>query len=272
MNEFERIELREADHSGHRDRLRARLLREGADGLNDRELMEFLLCFVLPRQDVSGMAAQLVEHFGSAQATLRADVRALTRVPGVGRRAADWLVCVGETLLDCEAAVEAQRLACKNFLSMFRHACRMSGEFEAPCSVQLCLDAAGGLIFRREICPSLAWGEAETLRAALGDAIACDARGVALLLFCGREARAFDEYDFARARSYGYTLHRAGAELLDVIIYGENELASLRRLDGVPSFSDAGAARRRLREDYDAALPDAGAIDVLLRSGKDRIL
>ena len=266
MNEMDWIELQNIDHSGHRDRLRAKLLQRGVDGLTERELMEFLLCFVLPRQDVADMAAGLIERFGSVQNALCADARELARISGVGRRAATWLASLGSALLDCENAVEEQRPECKSFVSMFRHACRMSGEYEAPCSVQLCMDAEGGLIFRREICPSLAWGEPETLRVALGDAIASNAKGVVMLLLCGRTPRAFDEYDFERARRYGYALHRSGSALLDVIIYGDGVLDSLRRCDGIPDYSDAGASRRRLREDYDAALPDEEGLKVLLKS------
>ena len=228
MNRTNRTELPYSDHSGHRDRLRERLQRRGVDGLSEREMMEFLLCYVLPRRDVSGMAAQLIDRFGSVQGVLCAEERELSQISGIGPHVAAWLTGLSENLCLCEASVGAARPECRDLPGLTRLAEDMRESCTAPCGVQLCVDAAGGLLFRREICSSLEWGEAKTLRVALGDAIASNARGVIILLMGKENSRALGEYDVAHAKSYGYTLHRAGVELMDVVMYCEGRIQSLR--------------------------------------------
>lgn len=59
-------------YSGHRDRLRARLMSAGDDALADYEVLEVLLFAARPRQDVKPLAKQLIEQFGSLGAVLEA--------------------------------------------------------------------------------------------------------------------------------------------------------------------------------------------------------
>ena len=53
------------EHSGHRERLRERFLKGGADALPDYELLELLLFSAIPRRDVKPLAKQMIKHFGS---------------------------------------------------------------------------------------------------------------------------------------------------------------------------------------------------------------
>src|SRR6185369_2861121 len=50
--------------SGHRSRLRERLLEAGADGFHDYELIEYLLMLTIPRIDTKPLAKRLVNDFG----------------------------------------------------------------------------------------------------------------------------------------------------------------------------------------------------------------
>lgn len=59
-------------YSGHRDRLRARLMTAGAEALADYEVLEVLLFAARPRQDVKPLAKQLIDQFGSLGAVLEA--------------------------------------------------------------------------------------------------------------------------------------------------------------------------------------------------------
>jgi DNA repair protein RadC len=52
-------------HSGHRQRLRERFVRGGADALPDYELLELLLFTAIPRRDVKPLAKQLIRRFGN---------------------------------------------------------------------------------------------------------------------------------------------------------------------------------------------------------------
>ena len=71
------------DKAGHRARLRARLLAD-AGGLQDYELIEYLLALAIPRRDTKPLAKALLREFGGIGGLLTADPEALTRVPGMG--------------------------------------------------------------------------------------------------------------------------------------------------------------------------------------------
>lgn len=73
---------------GHRQRLRDRLLENGAAALRDYELLELLLCLALPRIDVKPIAKNLIQRFGSFAAVMAADPAQLMEVSGIKEGAA----------------------------------------------------------------------------------------------------------------------------------------------------------------------------------------
>jgi DNA repair protein RadC len=50
---------------GHRQRLRARFMADGGDGMQDYELLEFLLTLAIPRRDTKPLAKDLLARFKS---------------------------------------------------------------------------------------------------------------------------------------------------------------------------------------------------------------
>jgi DNA repair protein RadC len=70
--------------SGHRARLRARLLAAGGPALADHELIEMVLFLALPRRDTKPVARALIGRFGSFAAAISASPTQLVEVPGLG--------------------------------------------------------------------------------------------------------------------------------------------------------------------------------------------
>ena len=67
------------DGTGHRARLRGRLIAGGHEALLDHELVEYLLALAIPRRDTKPLAKQLLHDFGGIGALLTADAGALAR-------------------------------------------------------------------------------------------------------------------------------------------------------------------------------------------------
>jgi DNA repair protein RadC len=88
--------------AGHRERLRTRFLKGGAEAMPDYELLELTLFAALPRRDTKPLAKALLARFGSFAEVIAAPRARLMDVPGVGESVANHLKIV-------EAA--AQRLA-----------------------------------------------------------------------------------------------------------------------------------------------------------------
>ena len=70
--------------SGHRARLRQRLIEGGSEALLDHELVEYLLALAIPRRDTKPLAKALLAEFGGIGGLFTADSEALSRVAGMG--------------------------------------------------------------------------------------------------------------------------------------------------------------------------------------------
>ncbi|WP_375454959.1 DNA repair protein RadC [uncultured Methylobacterium sp.] len=108
---------------GHRDRLRERFARHGADALPDYELLELALFRAIPRRDVKPLAKALIRRFGSFAEVLSAEPARLAEVEGVsagvvadlklmeaaGRRLARGAIAQRELLSSWSALIEYLR-------------------------------------------------------------------------------------------------------------------------------------------------------------------
>lgn len=91
----------EPHHSGHRQRLRERLLQHGGDSLADYEVLEMILFAANRRGDTKPLAKALLKRFGSLAETLAAPPERLREISGMGDGAVAALKI---------AAVAAQRV------------------------------------------------------------------------------------------------------------------------------------------------------------------
>lgn len=71
-------------YAGHRERLRARFMKSGIDGLANHEVVELLLTLAIPRKDVKEPAKRLIQKFGNLKGILDASVEELRSVEKIG--------------------------------------------------------------------------------------------------------------------------------------------------------------------------------------------
>lgn len=84
-------------HSGHRQRLRDRFLREGLDHFQEVNALELLLFYCIPRIDTNEIAHELLNEFGSFPNVMEASVEELKKVKGIGDNAATFISLVNAT-------------------------------------------------------------------------------------------------------------------------------------------------------------------------------
>lgn len=75
-------------HSGHRERMRQRFLKEGGEGFHDHELLEMLLYYAVPRGDANPLAHKMIKEFGSLLNLIQAEPVDISRLCGVGKNTA----------------------------------------------------------------------------------------------------------------------------------------------------------------------------------------
>ena len=75
-------------HEGHRERLRARFMRDGLDSFEPHNVLEMLLFYSIPRKDTNEAAHLLMERFGSLSGVLDAPYEELVKIKGVSENTA----------------------------------------------------------------------------------------------------------------------------------------------------------------------------------------
>lgn len=78
-------------HKDHRKRMRERYDATGFEGFSPHEILEFLLFYTMPRQDVNPLAHRLLDRFGSFSNVLDASPEELKTIDGVGDTTAKFL-------------------------------------------------------------------------------------------------------------------------------------------------------------------------------------
>lgn len=259
MNDYDHLEK----HEGHRERLRRRILRGGLDALAPHELIEFLLYYAIPRQNVNELAHRLLDRFKSVQGLLDAEFEELMAVEGITAPTARWLCLIRESAEACAQADENTQeiLTLKNYAAVFHHALEQRPNYKPPCAVQLCIDRDGILIYQSEFCRSPRWGEPEVFQQALNDAICSEAKDVILLIYTHQHTPVASFYDITHARSYLKLMHAANCALLDVVLVGKKHLSSLRR-SGLISGQGKGEWSLTLHEDYLRGMPPGDCFPV----------
>src|SRR5215510_15321393 len=69
---------------GHRERLRGRFRKAGAEALSDYELLELVLFRAIPQRDVKPLAKDLISKFGSFPEVIAAPPARLAEIKGIG--------------------------------------------------------------------------------------------------------------------------------------------------------------------------------------------
>lgn len=77
-----------AIHSGHRERLRKKVIQYGIDVLENHEVLELLLFYSIPRRNTNDIAHQMLEEFETLPGVLEAAKGSLDTIPGVSEKTA----------------------------------------------------------------------------------------------------------------------------------------------------------------------------------------
>ena len=78
-------------HRGHRERMRKRFLAGGGKDLEDHELLELLLYYVIPRSDTNKLAHNLLREFGTLRDVMNADPARIEQVVGAGKATSTFI-------------------------------------------------------------------------------------------------------------------------------------------------------------------------------------
>lgn len=214
-------------HDGHRQRLKREFLAR-PESFPDHKALELLLFYANPRSDTNPLAHDLIERFGSLSGVLDAAPEELEKVKGVGEHAAVLLKCVKElsgryltSRASLDGIVEDTRMACALLRPYF-----FGARNERVCV--LCMDGKRKALGVRPVGEGNVNAVEVTSRRIAEAALALNATGLILahnhvsgLAFPSAE-------DKLTTRQLAELLARLGVELVDHIIFTDDDAVSLR--------------------------------------------
>lgn|GEM_PF-5060958 len=92
-------------HSGHRERMRKKLLQDTNDLLEPHELLEILLFYCIPRRNTNEIAHFLLKKFGSVSRIFEATPKELEKVSNVGKKS----ICLFSVLGELKRRIEKEK-------------------------------------------------------------------------------------------------------------------------------------------------------------------
>ena len=134
------------EHAGHRQRMRERFCAQGLTGFAPHEVLELILFYAIPRQNVNPLAHRLIEHFGSLHGVLDAPVEELAKVEGVGQSAAALLSLFSKVSRELELSRETETEVVNNRIMAEEHCRRLLAGLKQEHLYAVCLNGQMQLI------------------------------------------------------------------------------------------------------------------------------
>lgn len=234
---------------GHRERLRRRAKAGGLEALRPHEILEMILGHVVPRMDLSGVARSLIEQFGSVEAVLSADARALQAVQGVTWRMAEWIMMTGELMnAYCDIRMRDQWRIWRyrdliDFILPRRSAVRPPEIWVLYTGHDDCL------LMAMKLGDALYRDDPRYSREIMEDALVLEARYVYLIGFVGTEDTSLWPEEVRQIANLGDLLSAIDVQLMDYVLVGENDITSMC-MEGGWTQSRPAEATGALRERY----------------------
>lgn len=92
---------KESLHDEHRERMRARYLKDGFRNFEEHEILEMLLYYCIPRWNTNDIAHDLIKRFGSLSQVIDAPMKELVKVKRIGAHSALFLNLLGSFRRHC---------------------------------------------------------------------------------------------------------------------------------------------------------------------------
>ena len=220
---------------GHRDRIRLQISNSGLNSLSPRHALEFMLYYVLPRQDVTIVAKTLMEQFGDLKNMFKCSLDDFRQVEGLGETGAQWLDIIGRSMRAFADLTYQDNIFISNRRQLMHHANKLRRLLRKPCCLQLVTTRHGTLLLRRPISATLEWAEQDAMSLAAEDAALPRAENAYLLVFTDNHRKHPGIYDLKHLRDYAVLMRNANCCLRDVLFIGPHGYTSMYSLNKMPN-------------------------------------
>ena len=214
-------------HDGHRQRLKTEFLAR-PDSFPDHKLLELLLFYANPRSDTNPLAHELLERFGSLAGVLDASPEELQKVKGVGEHAAVLFKAAKELsgrYLTVRTQMDDIARNSRDYFSQLRY--YFFGA-QRELLYLLCLDGKGKVLGIRKLGEGNVNSVNITPRLLAEAALSLNAAAVVLAHNHVSGIALPSDEDIATTESLAPFLAKLGIELVDHVIFVDDDMVSLR--------------------------------------------
>lgn len=133
-------------HAGHRIRMREHAENIGIDKMNEHQILEMLLSFIIPYKDTNPTAHALIKEFGSLANVLDSEPSALIKVKGVGEKSASFLSSIPNIFIAYKKSRTETGEPLNNARKIVEFFCKNIEMGKIESFYYLCLDASGCVV------------------------------------------------------------------------------------------------------------------------------
>lgn len=214
-------------HDGHRQRLKTEFLAR-PDSFPDHKLLELLLFYANPRNDTNPLAHELLERFGSLAGVLDASPEELQKVKGVGEHAAVLFKAAKELsgrYLTVRTQMDDIARNSRDYFSQLRY--YFFGA-QRELLYLLCMDGKHKVLGIRKLGEGNVNSVNITPRLLAEAALSLNAAAVVLAHNHVSGIALPSDEDIATTESLAPFLAKLGIELVDHVIFVDDDMVSLR--------------------------------------------
>ncbi len=214
---------------GHRERLRRRFVKEGLRNFEDYQALELLLFYVIPRRDVSPLARDLIQRFGSFSGVLCASVEELEKVPGIGESAAVFLHLLSELYPYYLNDLHRYKRQITDPKDLEEHLAPRFLGLGKEVVYLICLDNSNRIIYSDFISKGNVNHTSIDIRTIAEIALRVESRSIIIAHNHPHGFAIPSEQDLVTTRQLQRSLHTLGIELLDHLIFADGDYVSLQQ-------------------------------------------
>lgn len=217
------------DHSGHRQRLKSRVQKDGLANFEMHNILELLLFYTIPRADTNEIGHRLLQEFGSFANVLNATPEALMRVHGIGRESALFLHMLPQVFRIYEESARKTERKVKDLSDIANYISPYFVGLEKEVLYVVCLNAKNVII--KSICTAEGHSSQvdADIRRIVSEVLNCNAAGVVLAHNHPSGILQPSTDDYKTTRRIADALNAIDVPLLDHLIFAEDRFEPLSK-------------------------------------------
>ena len=212
-------------HAGHREKMREKYARAGADAFLPHELLEMLLFHAVPYRDTNPTAHLLLSRFGSLSGVLSRTPEELSTVPGIGEYAASLIAAVANLADAAMAEIPTDRREDRD--TIMRRAREALRGADSDRTVAFFLDNARSLLGYETVYVGYLGAAGFRDEKIVRPALKRRATFVVLASCHSSRASRADENEIAASDHFRKTLRLSGLTLLEHFLFSGDYVSSL---------------------------------------------